>query len=194
VGVGVTNHLLTLCERVPGLVLPVVVTELISPEANAVWYMVWMAAWVVFTAPVSVGIALFAEASNRPAGASRATITAIRTSLLYGGGTAVVLALFAAPVLHLLGRRYAAAGVTPLRILLLALLPLAVISAYNARCRVTGRLWEAIATGAVGGLGCLVVTAAAGVYHGLDGMAVAWVAGQMVVACWAGVRLWMTMR
>jgi len=192
--VGLANHVLTLCERVPGLMLPVVVTELISAEANAVWYIVWMSAWVVFTAPISVGIALFAEAANLPETTARATATAMRTSLLYAGGAAAVLALLAHPVLRLLGRHYAEAGVTPLRLLLIGVLPLAVVSAYYAQCRARGRLGEAIVAGGLGGVAGVVVPAVVAVHHGLTGMASAWVAVQAVVACWAGVRLWTARR
>jgi O-antigen/teichoic acid export membrane protein len=192
--VGLANHMLTLCERVPGLVLPVVVTELLSAEANAVWYIVWMSAWVVFTTPISVGIALFAEAVRQPESTARATATALRTSLLYAGTAAVGLALLAHPVLRLLGPHYATAGVTPLRILLIGVLPLAVVSAYFAQCRARGRLGEAIAVGILAGVGGVGVPAAMGVHHGLVGIAAAWVAVQGVVACWAGVRLWSASR
>jgi O-antigen/teichoic acid export membrane protein len=192
--VGLANHVLTLCERVPGLVLPVVVMELISAEANAVWYIVWMSAWVVFTAPISVGIALFAEATHLPETTARATATAMRTSLLYAGSAAALLAVLAHPVLLLLGRHYADAGVTPLRILLIGVLPLAVVSAYYAQCRARGRLREAIAAGGLAGVAGVVVPAAIGVHHGLGGIAAAWVAVQAVVACWAGVRLWVARR
>ena len=187
--VGVANHVLTLCERVPGLVLPVVVTELLSAEANAVWYIVWMSAWVVFTAPISVGIALFAEAVRQPESTSQATATALRTSLLYAGTAAAGLAVLAYPVLRLLGSQYAAAGVTPLRILLIGVIPLAVISAYYAQCRARGRLGEAIAAGTVAGFAGVALPAAVAVHHGLVGIASAWVVVQAIVACWAGVRL-----
>ena len=181
---------LTLTERVPGLVLPIVVTELLSPQMNAYWYMVWMSAWVVFIAPASVGIALFAEGSHRPETMAGATTHALRTSLIFGGGAAAVLGVIAYPVLDLLGHDYAQAGTTPLRILLLGVVPLALVSAYYARCRARGRLPEAIATGILGGLAAVFITAMAGVAHGLSGMAIAWVAVQTVVACWAGIRLW----
>jgi O-antigen/teichoic acid export membrane protein len=187
--VGVANHVLTLCERVPGLVLPVVVTELLSAEANAVWYIVWMSAWVVFTAPISVGIALFAEAVRQPESTSRATATALRTSLLYAGTAAAGLAVLAHPVLRLLGSSYAAAGVTPLRILLIGVIPLAVISAYYAQCRAGGRLGEAIAAGTVAGIAGVALPAVVAVHHGLVGIAAAWVVVQALVACWAGIRL-----
>jgi len=69
-------------------------------------------------------------------------------------------------------------------------IPMAFISAYYARCRARGRLGEAIATGVLGGTAAILATAAAGVDHGLPGMAVTWVAVQTVMAGWAGLRLW----
>lgn len=192
--VGAANHVLTLCERAPGLVLPVVATELISPEANAVWYMVWMSAWVVFTAPISMGIALFAHTTQRPESMARATAAAVRTSVLYAGGAAAVLAVLAHPMLGLLGRHYADAGVTPLRILLVAVLPLALVSAYYGQCRAAGRLGEAIAAGALSGTAGIVVPAALGTHAGLTGMALAWVTVQVIAGGWAAVRLWTAAR
>jgi O-antigen/teichoic acid export membrane protein len=190
VSVGLANHLLTLCERAPGFILPVVVTEVLSPEATAVWYIVWMSAWVVFTAPISMGIAQFAEAARRPEGSAATTSTALRASLIYAGIGAILLAALAHPVLRLLGPRYAEAGVTPLRLLLLGVLPLAVVSAYYAHCRASRRLAEAIVVGSLAGLASVVVPAAAATRYGLAGIALAWVAVQAAVAVFAGVRLW----
>jgi glycosyltransferase involved in cell wall biosynthesis/O-antigen/teichoic acid export membrane protein len=187
---GLANHVLTLTERVPGLVLPIVVTELLSPTANAYWYVIWMSAWVVFITPMSVGIALFAEGSHRPETMSGATAKALRLSLIFGGGGAAMLWLLAGPILGLLGRSYEQAGLVPLRILLAGVVPMAFISAYNARCRARGRLGEAIVTGAIGGTAAVIVTALAGVEYGLSGMAIAWVAVMTAVSGWAGMRLW----
>jgi hypothetical protein len=94
-------------------------------------------------------------------------------------------------VLNLLGPQYADSGVTPLRLLLLGVLPLAVVSAYYAQCRASGRLAEAIGVAAVAGVGAVALPAlAGGTQYGLAGMALAWVAIQTVVAGWAGIRLW----
>jgi glycosyltransferase involved in cell wall biosynthesis/O-antigen/teichoic acid export membrane protein len=187
---GFANHALTLTERVPGLVLPIVVTELLSPTANAYWYVIWMSAWVVFITPMSVGVALFAEGSHRPETMAGATTQALRLSLIFGGGGAAVLWLLAKPILDLLGHSYEQAGIVPLRILLIGVVPMAFISAYNASCRARGRLGEAIVTGILGGTAAVIVTAMAGVAHGLTGMAIAWVAVQTAVSGWAGMRLW----
>ena len=64
--VGVPNHLLTLTERLPALMVPLLVAHLVSPEATARWYPAWMLAWIAFTVPVQMGLVQFAEGVRRP--------------------------------------------------------------------------------------------------------------------------------
>ena len=189
VRVGLPNHALTLTERVPGLILPILVTELLSPTQNAFWYAVWMMAWVVYIIPISMGMALFAEASHRPESLARAVRSGVGSSLLFGVVSAATIALLAGPLLGLLGSRYAAAGATPLRILLIAFVPLTLVQVYYASCRATGKLSEAIVTGTVSGVVALGAAALAARSFGLAGMAWTWVATQYLTGLWALVRL-----
>ncbi len=189
VGVGLPNHALTLTERAPGLILPVVVTELLSPAQNAYWYTIWMMAWVVYIIPISMGIALFAEVSHRPEALPTAVRSGVRSALGLGLVSAAGLAVFARPVLGVLGEQYATQGATPLRILVVALLPLTFVQVYFAVCRATLRLREAILTGAVAGLAAVVSAALAARPYGLAGMAWAWVAVQYVFGAWSILRV-----
>jgi O-antigen/teichoic acid export membrane protein len=189
VRVGLPNHLLTLTERAPGLILPILVTELLSPTQNAYWYAVWMMAWVVYIIPISMGMALFAEASHRPESLARAVRSGVGTSLLFGVVSAAFIALLAGPLLALLGARYAAAGATPLRILLIAFVPLTLVQVYFASCRATGKLTEAIVTGTVSGVVAVGAAAVAARSGGLAGMAWTWVVTQWVTGLWALFRL-----
>jgi O-antigen/teichoic acid export membrane protein len=189
VRVGLPNHALTLAERAPGLILPIVVTELLSPTANAYWYTAWMMAWGVYVIPTSVGMALFAEAAHRPGQLASDARRAIRSSLAIGLLAGGALAVAAGPLLSLLGRAYAAAGVVPLRILLLGVVPLTLVQAYFSACRATGRLSEAVATGVVSGGGGIAATAAAGVLSGLTGMATCWLLVLVATGLWSGWRL-----
>jgi O-antigen/teichoic acid export membrane protein len=189
VAVGLPNHALTLADRAPGLLLPVLVTELLSPTANAYWYVVWMMAWVVFSIPIQVGMTLFAEASHRPAAIDGLVRHAVRWSLGLGVAAAVALALVAGLVLSFLGARYAAAGTGPLRVLVWGIVPMTFVQAYYARCRAAMRLREAVATAAIGGTVTVAAAAAAGVASGLTAMAAAWVAVQAIAGGWAALRL-----
>ena len=190
--VGLANHLLTLCERAPGLVLPIVVTEILSPEATAVWYIVWMSAWVVFTAPVSMGIAEFAESGEETGESPRNN----RGS--YQGITHLCWRRCGDPGRYLRplcctcsGPDYAQAGVLPLRLLLIGVVPLSVVSAYDAYCRASRRLSKCSSWATVRGAASIVIPAVAGTQYGLSGMAIAWVTVQMLTAICSGARLWM---
>ncbi len=189
VGVGVPNHLLTLTERVPGFILPIAVTELLSPAQNAHWYTAWMMAWVIYIVPIQVGMTVFAEASAEPRRLAAHLRKGIKTALLLGVLGATAAAALAPFVLELLGPGYAAAAVTPLRILVLAVVPLTLIQTYFAVCRASRRLREALVMGALSSAAATIGAAAAGVAAGLTGMAIAWVVAQSATGIWAAFRL-----
>jgi O-antigen/teichoic acid export membrane protein len=187
--VGLPNYFLTLTERAPGFVLPIVVTELLSPADNAHWYAAWMMAWVVFVIPIQVGMTSFAEIAREPDAAGRIVRQGIRTSLAVGIAGALAVAVLAGPLLSLLGSGYAAAGAFPLRLLAIGIIPLTFIQAYFSYCRARRRLGEAIALGTLNCLASIVAPAVAGMSGGLVAMAVAWLAVQAVSATVAAARL-----
>lgn len=187
---GLPNHALTLVERAPNLLLPVVVTEVLSPELNAYWYIAWMMAWAVLVIPVSIGVALLAQVSAAAGSALRTDVLrAGRVGLSLGALAAVVVAVAAPPVLTLLGKEFRLEGLGPLRVLLLGLLPVLVLQLYYAVCRSTGHLREALLTGALCGAGALSVTGYVAAHHGLTGMAAAWVVVQCLAGVFAAARL-----
>jgi O-antigen/teichoic acid export membrane protein len=189
IDLGFPNYLLTLAERAPGPLLPIVVTELLSPAANAHWYAVWMVAWVVFIVPIQVGLSLFAEVSHRPDALAEIVRHGIRSSLVIGIVGAVGVTIGAELVLQLLGHGYAEAGATPLRILVWAVVPATFIQAYYSTCRATLRLREAIGTAVASGVVGVTAAAIGGLTAGLTGMAIAWLISQVLTALWAVWRL-----
>jgi O-antigen/teichoic acid export membrane protein len=186
---GLPNYVLTLAERAPGLLLPVLVAELLSPAANATWYVVWMMAWVIYIVPIQVGMTIFAEVSHDPGSFHTSVRRGVSCSLGVGVLGALVLGAGAHLALSILGSSYARAGVEPLRVLLLAVLPLTFVQAYFSSCRARRALGEAIATGWTSGVLAVAAAAGAGIAHGLMGMAIAWVAVQYVTGAWSIWRL-----
>lgn len=188
VGVGLPNHLLTLTERLPALLVPLLVAHLVSPEATAYWYPAWMLAWVAYTIPIQVGLVQFSEGVRRP-GALRETVRrGFLWGLLLGGATALALAVLAHPLLRLIGADYADASTTALRVLAVGIVPFAVWQAYNARCRATSQVGEGVLAGLV--LAALICTTTAlAAPHGSTALAVAWVGSSSLGAAWAGYRL-----
>jgi len=189
VRLGLPNWALTMAERTPGLMLPVIVTELLSPQANAAWYAAWMMAWVVYIVPIQVGLTLFAELVDDPSALGRSIRRGVRISLSLGLSAALVVALGADLALSILGASYAEEGATPLRILVLAVIPLTLVQAYFAACRASRRLGGAIVAGWLWAGLSVGLAALAGVRWGLTGMAIAWVASQYGMGAWAALGL-----
>ncbi len=160
--VGFPNWVLTLAERAPGAVLPIIVTELLSPRANAAWYTAWMMAWVVYVVPVQIGLNLFAEAAHRPDAMRTAVRHSIVTSLAVGILAAASSAVIGPVLLEFLGRGYAELGTGPLRILVLAVVPFTFVQAYFSVCRARNELTEAIVVGIIAGGAGIGAAAGAG--------------------------------
>lgn len=186
---GLPNYALTLSQRAPGLILPIIVLELLSPGDNATWYIAWMMAWVVYIVAIQVEMTVFAEVAHDPDSLRLSVKRGVRAALGIGVPAAIVLALAADPLLSIVGPQYAGDGATPLRILVLAILPLSFIQIYYAACRGIGRLGEAIAAGWINGVAAIAIAAIAGAASGLTAMAIAWLAVQVVAGIWAGWRL-----
>lgn len=189
IGVSLKNYLLTLAERAPNWILPIIVTEMLSPTDNAHWYTLWMMAWVIYIIPISVGQNLFADVSHQPGTYRQALRYSIGTSLILGTIAAASTMLLANFLLSLLGPSYAVAGTIPLRILALGVYPAIFIQAYYGICRGKNQLTEAILTGAVAGLSGVVAASLAGFRFGLVGMSAVWLATQCLVGMWALIRL-----
>lgn len=185
---GLPNQVLTLAERTPGLVMPILVAELVSARANAAWYAAWMMAWVIYIVPVQVGMTTFAEAAREPESFSRAVHKGLRISLVIGCAGAAVMALIGGLPLSLMGASYAKDGLAPLRILTIGVVPMCFTFAYFAACRGLRRPGEASVLG-WGSTVAAIGAAAFAAPFGLTWMAAAWLSVQVVTGACAAWRL-----
>jgi O-antigen/teichoic acid export membrane protein len=186
--VGLPNHFVSLVMIGPGLIISILVAELLSPTLNAYWYVAWMLAGIVFVVPSSNGLALFAEVSNHPERLRQGISSCVRSSLLFGLPLAIGMAVAADWLLPLLGDGYRA-GITPMRLMAAAVLPMTFVETYVATCRALRRLAEPAITCAIAGLATIAAAAGGGLLFGLNGVAVSWLAVQTVVGIWAAWRL-----
>jgi O-antigen/teichoic acid export membrane protein len=186
---GLPHHALSLALLGPGLVIPSLVAELLSPAATAYWYVAWMLAGVAFVIPSSIGTALFAEAANQSQALQRGIGHGVRASLALGLLAALGLGLAGGWLLQLLGATYRSEASTPLRILLLGVLPLAFVETYVASCRARRKLFEPAVTCLAGGLLATAGVALTAPHYGLNGAAAAWLAAQLLTGGWSALRL-----
>jgi len=107
---GTPNLALTLVQRGPMLVLPFVVTEALSPAANAAWYVAWMLALAIWFVPNSVAWSLQARlAGDAAVHAPTEVRAAMRTAVLATAVAAAGVALVGPFLLAVMGNDYVTA-------------------------------------------------------------------------------------
>jgi O-antigen/teichoic acid export membrane protein len=137
------HHALNLSLQVPGSVLPLVVTVLLSATANAYFYVATTFASMVYMIPLALSTTLYAVSSHAPAAlASRTRLTFVLS--VAAGLLANVFALVAArPILSLIGRGYVDEVDWVLRILLIGVFPIIVKVHFVALSQIRKRVGRA---------------------------------------------------
>jgi O-antigen/teichoic acid export membrane protein len=134
------NYFTTFISSLPAFALPLLVTSTLGVRANAVYFVAYNIAGMLFLIPLGVANAMFAEASHDEGALRHFLARAGRiTAALLLPGVAIVT-LFAPVILSLFGKHYAEQGVAVLRILALCALCYAVTYPCGAVLNVMHRL------------------------------------------------------
>ncbi len=170
------HHIFNLILWVPPLVLPVLVTILLSATVNAWFYVSYMMANFIFAVSYVLANVLYAMSSAHPAiPAHKARLT-----LALGAVTAIlancVFQFATRQVLGVFGHIYAEQAAWSLRILALGAFPYMLRSYYVAICRIQGRIGHALLPIAAGTLLELGAAALGARLGGLSGLSLGWVA------------------
>jgi len=169
------HHWLNLALQLPGFALPVVVTVILSPTANAYFYVASMVSGLVFFGPMALVTALYAVGTRSPAALTHRMRFTL--GLAMGAGVLVNIVLFvgADRVLEIFGSAYAAQAGWTLRVLGLGVFPVIVKDHYVTINRVQGRVMGAALLATVGGVLELAMAAIGGLESGsLLGVALGW--------------------
>jgi len=168
------HNWLNLAIMTPPRLIPVLVTVVVSPSANAAFYVAWMLVSFLFMVPSSLAIMLFAIASAAPEVVAEKLRFVLRLSLMIGLPAMALLALGAHLVLNIFGASYAQQATVPLLLLILTYIPGLPKTQYIAVCRATRRVSRAavvLAIAAACEVGAVVI---GGKLDGLDGLSVAY--------------------
>jgi O-antigen/teichoic acid export membrane protein len=191
------HHLLNLATLAPGLILPSLVTVILSAEANAAFFACWMIMNVILLVPGSLTTILFAMGSVEPERIRHRLRLSFAICLLTSVVAAVALLIGSRYLLGLFGPLYASLGGPALPVLGLVILPAAVKAHYVAVQRLGDRMGAATPILGAGAVLEVVAAAAGGRVDGLVGFAAGWVIAiyieaavlAPVVARAAGLRL-----
>ncbi len=162
--------------------LPVLVFTSLGAEASAYFYPVWLVFNMLRLAPQAMFSSLLVETAAGYADFLRDGRRVLLQVALTIGLPLLVLEVAAFPVLQIFGTRYATAGVDPMRLLAVSVVPFTInnFAAYFARSQ--GRMRQVIAIEAGAALPSLVFSLALMPYLGLAGVGWGVLIGQSLVA------------
>jgi O-antigen/teichoic acid export membrane protein len=136
------HNWLNLALMMPFYLLPVLVTVIVSPSANAAYYVASMLAAFLFIVPAHLATVLFAVVAADPKVLARKLRFSLRVSFIIGLPAMVVLILGAHTLLGLFGKGYYVATV-PLWLMTLGYPAYVPKTLYIAVCRASGRITQA---------------------------------------------------
>jgi O-antigen/teichoic acid export membrane protein len=173
------HNWLNLAIMTPPRLIPVLVTLVVSPTANAAFYVAWMLASFLFMVPQSLSIMLFAIASATPDVVAEKLRFVLRMSLMVGVPAMVILAVSCKFVLGIFGSSYSNLATFPLILLTLTYIPSLPKTVYIAVCRATERVGRAAIVLSVAALSETVAVVIGGKLGGLNGVAIGYVITQV---------------
>lgn len=169
------HHLLNITLQLPTLVLPVLVTTLLSARMNAWFYVSWMIASFVFLVSGALTIVLHAMNSAQQSTLAHKARVTIGLALITGLLANCLLQVTTKQVLGLFGGAYADQATWCLRVLLLAVFPLTIKNHYISICRIHDRIAQAMRAMLPGGLIELTAAIVGAHFGGLIGLSLGWV-------------------
>ncbi len=173
-GTALLHHGLNLALWVPGFAMPIMATALLSPTANAYFYIASMVAGFVFAPPLALTTALYAVGARTPAALAQRLRLTLVLALVAGLAANLLLVSIGPVVLGFFGRDYAEQSVGMLRIIALIVFPIIIKDHYVAIHRISGRLSRAAALIAIGSMGELAGATFGTIVGGLPGLALGW--------------------
>lgn len=167
------HNWLNLSLSIPMSLIPVLVTVIVSPSANAAFYAAWTLVFFLKVVPIHLSTVLFAVAAADPQVIARKLRFTLRLSLLIGLPGMAVLGIGAHLALSMFGPGYARAATLPLQLLVISYLPSIPKMQYIAVCRAAGRIPRAAAVMTAAAVAEVTASAVGAAYGGLKGLSLA---------------------
>jgi O-antigen/teichoic acid export membrane protein len=174
------HNWLNLAINTPPRLIPVIVTIVVSPGANAIFYDAFMISSFLFMVPVHLSTVLFAIASASPEAVAEKLRFVLRVSFLVGLPVMAVLAIGAHFALNIFGPDYAQLGTVPLWLLIAGYIPAIPKVQFIAVSRATGKVGRAAALLCCTAVCELVAIVIGGHFDGLDGVCIGYL---IVITC-----------
>ncbi len=177
---GIANHAANLFSMCPNLILPLIITNMLSPEMTAYFYIVLMMAGLLYIIPNALSSPFIAESSRNPETLKANTLKAWKfVGLILGLG--VLIVLFAGKYLLLIfGEQYSVNGTGLLQLVALASIPGSFNIIYSSIKNVQHKIRTVVLLNFCRALGIISLTVVL-LSYGLIGIGFAWLGTESAI-------------
>ncbi len=181
------TYLANLAGAVPAMVLPIMATNALGPTAAAYFNLAMTISALLFIIPRASANSLFAEGSKSSAAFGRQYTRTIRQTTLLLIPAVVGMILLGHHLLRVFGAQYVTGSYGPLELMALSAIALGFNSIATIALKVRHRLQALITIEILGTLAMLVTAWPLMKWLGVNGVALAWLVGQGIMAIMLGV-------
>jgi O-antigen/teichoic acid export membrane protein len=176
------HHLLNMATQAPVLLLPLLVSLLLSPAVNAAFYAGLMVLNIALLTPAALTTILYTVAVADPAALAQRLRFSLRVSAIYALVIGICLYLFARPILRAFNPAYPAIAASSLPLLGFGLLGGSIKCHYVLLARLEDRMSIAAVYFALYGGLELILAAVGSQIGGLRGLTIGWLLAVLVEA------------
>ena len=181
------NYLAHFFVIAPGLILPLIITNLINPETTAYFYVALMIAGLLYVIPGAISSPLIAESSRNKNNLKKNVKKAFKFTFILLGLGVIIMLIAGKYLLLLFGKEYSENGFRLLQILALSSIPAAVTILYIAIKNVQHRIKTVVLINLLMAISILVLSYSL-LNYGLIGIGIGWLLGKSIVACYIVYR------
>lgn len=181
-----SHHMLNLALLTPNLLLPMVVTVLLSATTNAHFYVANMITTIVYMGPAALTTVLFAVGSSKMSVFTEKMRFTLRLSALIGLVANVFMIFAAEPILSIFGASYVQESNVTMRVLALGIFPVIIKDHFVALFRIQGQTGRAFGTVLLGAIFELTGASIGALSNGLVGLSIGFVIGMCLEAAIMG--------
>jgi O-antigen/teichoic acid export membrane protein len=187
------NYLSNIFNLLPTLLMPLIVTNRISPTKAGYFYMAFTIAQAIYTIPIAVTTALLAEGSHAPGKLKSLIKSAVFINFALMLPIILAVSIFAGPLLELFGHNYSLNGQGVLRLLALSSIFVLINYIFITFYRLMDRAVE-LALTQILGAAIIITLVNVFVHKGLIGVGWGWLAGQASLSILLGLRFAILLR
>lgn len=181
-----TNYVADFFMTAPGFILPLIITNVLSPDDSAYFFVAWMIAGLILIIPIAISNSFFAEGSHDKENMSVNLKKSLRFALILVIPASLVILIIGGRILSIFGEDYYRNATSLLWLLALSCIPYTFNRMYITLKKIEYEINTVIAINAaiaIIGLGFAYLLMNR---IGLIGIGVGWVLGQGIVAACIG--------